>query len=128
MTAGSRRSAARTSRRSPRTWSRATTATAARTTSPGREALTLAEIAATLAAGSGKRIEYVDETLAEARSSRASYGAPDWQVDAWISTYTAIAAGELAAVSDTVERVTGRPAQSLAEFCRAHPGALAHVH
>ena len=94
----------------------------------GREALTLGEIAATLAEASGKRIEYADETLAEARSSRASYGAPDWQVDAWISTYTAIAAGELAAVSDTVERVTGRPAQTLAEFCAAHPDALAHVH
>ena len=74
----------------------------------GREALTVGEIAATLAAASGKRIEYVDETLAEARESRASYGAPDWQVEAWISTYTAIAAGELEAVSDTVERVTGR--------------------
>ena len=82
----------------------------------GREALTIAEVAETLAAASGKRIEYVDETLAEARESRGGYGAPDWQIDAWISTYTAIAAGELAGVSDTVERMTGRPAQTLGEF------------
>ena len=94
----------------------------------GREALSLGEVAATLAAASGKQVEYVDETLEQARASRASYGAPDWQVEAWISTYTAIAAGELAAISDTVQRVTGRPAQTLAEFLAAHPGALDHVH
>ena len=40
----------------------------------------------------------------------ASYGAPDWQVDAWVSTYTAIAAGEVATVSDAVPQLTGRPA------------------
>ena len=94
----------------------------------GREALTVGEVAATLAATTGKRIEYVDESFEEARASRASYGAPDWQIDAWISTYTAIAAGELAAVSDTVEQVTGTPAQTLAEFLAGHPDALAHVH
>jgi uncharacterized protein YbjT (DUF2867 family) len=93
----------------------------------GPEALTLAEIAATLSALSGKAIAYKDETLAEARASRASYGAPDWEVAAWISTYTAIAAGELETVSDTVETLTGRPPASLADFVRAHPGALDHV-
>ena len=36
-----------------------------------------------------------DETIAEARASRAPHGAPDWQVEAWISTYTAIRDGEL---------------------------------
>ena len=29
-------------------------------------------------------------------SRRAAYGAEDWQLDAWVSTYTAIAAGEVA--------------------------------
>ena len=93
----------------------------------GPEALTLGEIAATLAAASGKPIAYEDETLAEARASRAHYGAPDWQVEAWISTYTGIAAGEVATVSDTVERLAGHPPQTLAEFLRAHPDALGHV-
>ena len=87
----------------------------------------LGEIAATLAAASGKPITYKDETLAEARASRAHYGAPDWQVEAWISTYTAIAAGEVATVSDTVERLAGHPPQTLAEYLRAHPDALDHV-
>jgi uncharacterized protein YbjT (DUF2867 family) len=93
----------------------------------GPEALTMAEIAAALAALSGKPVTYKDETLEEARASRASYGAPDWQVDAWISTYTAIAAGELDAVTGAVEALTGHPPTSLADFVRAHPGCLDHV-
>lgn len=38
------------------------------------------------------------------------------QVDAWVSTYTAIAAGELATVSDAVPRLTGHPATGLREL------------
>jgi uncharacterized protein YbjT (DUF2867 family) len=77
----------------------------------GREALTLGEIAAIL----GPDVRYDPETMEEAYASRAKYGAPDWQVDAWVSTYTAIAAGELAGVTDTVERITGHPPLTLAE-------------
>jgi hypothetical protein len=61
----------------------------------------------------GQAVLVPDETRKEAFASRASYGAPDWQVEAWVSSYTAIAAGELAGVSDHVERLTGRPATSL---------------
>jgi NAD(P)H dehydrogenase (quinone) len=85
----------------------------------GREAFTLAEAAAELSRLGGPPIRYRDETLEEARASRAGYGAPDWMVEAWISTYTAIAAGDLAAVSDTVERLTGRPPVTLAEYVRS---------
>jgi hypothetical protein len=42
--------------------------------------------------------------------------APDWRYDAWVSTYTAIKAGEVAAVTDDVRRVTGHPPQSLREL------------
>lgn len=76
----------------------------------GPEALSLYEIAALLSA------RYEPETVEQAYRSRASYGAEDWLVDAWVSTYTAIAAGELAAVSDAVPRLTGRPATSFAEL------------
>jgi NAD(P)H dehydrogenase (quinone) len=93
----------------------------------GPEALTFGEMAATLSERSGKRIAYEDQTLAEARASRAAYGAPEWQVDAWISTYTAVAAGELAAVTDTVARLAGHAPQSLADYVRAHPGCMDHV-
>ena len=47
-------------------------------------------------------------------SRRAAYpDAPDWQLEAWVSTYTAIADGSCATVTDAVERVTGRPARTL---------------
>ena len=81
----------------------------------GPEALTLAEVAAVLTEYLAREISFHDETVEEAFASRASYGAPDWQVEAWVSTYTAIAAGELAGISDDVERLVGRPPLSLRE-------------
>jgi uncharacterized protein YbjT (DUF2867 family) len=74
----------------------------------GPEALTLNQVASVVSEVTGRPTRFVDETLDEAYASRASYGAPGWQVDAWVSTYTAIASGELAAVSDDVRALTGR--------------------
>ena len=82
----------------------------------GPEALTLYDVATLLTKGLRRSVSYVDETVPEAYESRAHYGAPDWQVDAWVSTYTAIRAGELERVSDDSERITGRPATSLAQL------------
>ena len=87
----------------------------------GPAALTLTEVAATISDGTGRRVQFHDETLAEAYASRASYGAPDWQVDAWVSTYTANAAGEFAQVSPDIETLTGHPATPLAEVVRRNP-------
>lgn len=81
----------------------------------GPEAITLGEAAATIAAATGRSVTYEDQSVAEAYASRAGQ-AQDWQLDAWVSTYTAIAAGELADVTDAVPRLTGRPARSLAEL------------
>jgi NAD(P)H dehydrogenase (quinone) len=39
------------------------------------------------------------ETLEEAYTSRASYGAPEWEVEGWVTSYAAIAAGEMDVVS-----------------------------
>lgn len=85
----------------------------------GPRALTLHEVAESLTRATGRKVSYHPETLDEAYASRARYGAPDWQVDAWVSTYTAIAAGELAAVSDAVHRVAGHQPMSLDDFLRA---------
>jgi NAD(P)H dehydrogenase (quinone) len=84
----------------------------------GPEALTLAEAASIVTSITGRAVSYHDETLDEAYASRASYGAPDWQVEAWVSTYTAIAAGELERVSDDIPNLLGRPATSLAQLLR----------
>jgi len=82
----------------------------------GPEALTFTEMAAIITDVTGRKVAVHDETLTEAYASRASYGAPDWQVDAWVSTYTAVAAGELSTVSGAVEELTGHPATALARL------------
>lgn len=81
----------------------------------GPVSMSLAEATLLMTRARGEEYEYVDETLAEARASRAPYGAPDWQVDAWISTYTAIASGALDVVGDGVQEVLGREPTALAE-------------
>jgi NAD(P)H dehydrogenase (quinone) len=85
----------------------------------GPEALTMTEVAQILSAASGKAVRFHDETLAEAYESRQKWHAPSWQNDAWVSTYTAIAAGEMATVSADVERITGQRALSLSEWLAA---------
>jgi NAD(P)H dehydrogenase (quinone) len=82
----------------------------------GPEALTLTVAATILSAATGRAITYHAETIDEAYASRASYGAPPWQVDAWVSTYTAIAAGELARLSNDVARLTGHQPRSLQDI------------
>ena len=82
----------------------------------GPEAITLAEAAAVMTRLLGRPVAFRDETLEEAYASRAGYGAADWQVAAWVSTYTAIASGELAGVTGDVELLTGHRPQSLAEL------------
>ncbi|MFD0854322.1 SDR family NAD(P)-dependent oxidoreductase, partial [Actinomadura adrarensis] len=81
----------------------------------GPQSLTLDEIAAIVGKATGRTVVYQQETLDEAYRSRASYGAPRWQLDAWVSTYTAIANGELAEVSEAIPRLTGHPATPLAD-------------
>ena len=88
----------------------------------GPRALSLDDIAAILTEHSGRAITYRDETVDEAYESRAVYGAPSWQVDAWVSTYTAIAAGDFATVTDDVPRLTGRPPMPLSEVIRSQAG------
>ncbi|KAA1424689.1 SDR family oxidoreductase [Mumia zhuanghuii] len=81
----------------------------------GPEALTLAEFATLMTQATGSPHRYLDETIEEARASRAHYGAPEWMVDAWISTYTAIRDGELDRVTSDVPALLGRPALTVAE-------------
>lgn len=87
----------------------------------GPEALTMEEIAEELSRVTGRTITYHNETLEEAYASRAHYGAPDWEVAGWVTTYAAIANGDLDQVSGDVEAVSGHPPMSLAEFLRRNP-------
>jgi uncharacterized protein YbjT (DUF2867 family) len=87
----------------------------------GPQALTLAEAAAVLAEVSGRPVGYRPQTVEEAWATRRPSGHPDWEIEGWVSSYTAIAAGELAAVSDVVPTLTGHPARPLATVLREHP-------
>lgn len=88
----------------------------------GPESLRMDDVATILSASRGSTVTFHDETLPEAYASREKWGAPDWQVDAWVSTYTAIASGELAVVTGNVEMITGRRPTSLAEFLAGSVG------
>jgi uncharacterized protein YbjT (DUF2867 family) len=85
----------------------------------GPEALTLREVAEVLTRVTGRPHRFEDETLEQARLSRASYGAPEWQLQAWISSYSAIRDGEVAAVTDAVPRLLGRPATTFLDAVRS---------
>ncbi|MFC7848050.1 SDR family oxidoreductase [Arthrobacter sp. NPDC057388] len=84
----------------------------------GPEDISLARAAEVLTRSTGRTVSYHHETVEEAFASRASYGAPHWQVEAWVSTYTAIAAGELAGVTPDVHGLTGQDPMTVEELVK----------
>ena len=84
----------------------------------GPEDLSMEEIVALLSKETGKDITYVDESVEEAYESRKKWPAQTWEYDAWVSTYTAIKAGEQAGVSTDIEKVLRHPASSLLDILR----------
>ncbi|HEU4396336.1 MAG TPA: NmrA family NAD(P)-binding protein [Actinomycetota bacterium] len=93
----------------------------------GPEAFTMHQAAEALSRASGRTVTYHAETLDEAYASRAGYGAPHWEVTGWVTTYAAIAAGELDVVSDAVATIAGHPPMDLAEFLRRNPATYRHL-
>jgi uncharacterized protein YbjT (DUF2867 family) len=89
----------------------------------GPEALTLDEVADRLSGALNRQVTYERETVEEAYASQASYGAPQWQLDGWVSSYTSVANGEMAEVTDHVQRLSGHPATSLTELLTRGGGA-----
>jgi nucleoside-diphosphate-sugar epimerase len=90
----------------------------------GPRAVSVRQLAELFTRTTGRPMTYHEETLEEAYASRAQFGAPAWQVDAWVSTYRQIAAGELDTVTDDIERLLGRPARSIEDYVRDHPQIL----
>ncbi len=82
----------------------------------GPRAFTLTEAAAQMTEILGRPYRYDPETLAQAYASRAKYDAPPWELDGWVTSYAAIAAGDLDTVTDAVRRLTGRPPTDFADF------------
>ena len=82
----------------------------------GPDLVTMADVAAILTEVNGTPVRFVDETVDEAYGSRASYGAPDYEVTGWVTSYLAIREGELDVLSDDVTAVTGHPPTSVRTF------------
>lgn len=93
----------------------------------GPDAITLAEAARVLGDFTGREITYAPETPDEAYASRAHYGAPAWEVAGWVTSYEAIATGEMDVVSAVVPRLTGRPARTLATYLKENPDSVSHL-
>ena len=93
----------------------------------GAQALTLAEVAEQLSHLTGFPASYQSETIEEARASRAKLNPSDWELEAWVSTYLAIARGEMSVVSHTVEALTNHAPQTLADYIHQHPESYQHI-
>ena len=93
----------------------------------GPEAITLHEAAEELSEATGRRITYRAETIEEAYSSRSGYDAPDWMVEGWVTSYVAMANGDLNVVSDAVAKLTGHAPSTFAEFLRRYPESYRHL-
>lgn len=87
----------------------------------GPRSISLAEVAEELSRATGREVRYEHETVEQAWASRAGSGAPEWEVEGWITSYTAIAAGELDVVSDAVERLAGHPPTDLRDWLPSTP-------
>lgn len=108
----------------------------------GREALTMAETADQMSAVLGRKISYHAQTPHEARTGRnmsrminlelarrekTGGGLTETELEGWVSHYLEIATGEAGTVSDAVLRLTGRPAQNVAEYLQNHPESYSHL-
>jgi len=108
----------------------------------GPEALTMEETAELLSAVLGRKISYQAQTPHEARVGRnmsrmidhemarrelTGNGITEPELEGWIHHYLQVATGEAGIVSDTVPRLTGHPAQSVAQYLRNHPESYSHL-
>ncbi|MDX6687948.1 MAG: hypothetical protein QOF86_4076 [Baekduia sp.] len=93
----------------------------------GPEAHTLTWAAEQLSVATGREVTFEDESMQEAYASRAAFDARDFEVDGWVTSYAAVATGEMDVVGDAVPRVAGHPAQDLPGWLAANPKAWAHL-
>ncbi|OMQ16716.1 hypothetical protein A7K94_0200705 [Modestobacter sp. VKM Ac-2676] len=77
----------------------------------GPESLSLARTAELLAHGTGRPVVHREVAIDEAAA-----GTEGFERDLTALTFQRVRAGSFAGVTETVERVTGRPARTLATF------------
>lgn len=80
---------------------------------------TMADLAATVSAITGREVPYKDVSPEEHRAILAGAGLPEPVVDLLVSGDQSIARGELDDASGTLDRLIGRPPTTLAEVLRS---------
>jgi len=84
----------------------------------GPVAQTMAEIADELALATGRPISYRARTLEQESIEN---------IEAAVSRFAAIAAGEMDVVTDTVAKLTGHEPQMFSKYLRQHPESYEHI-
>ncbi|GAA2135540.1 NAD(P)H-binding protein [Kitasatospora kazusensis] len=90
----------------------------------GPAGLTHAEIAGQLGAVVGREVTYRAAEPAAALAGMLGAGWDTWRAEGMVELYGLYAAGHASAVSPDVEKLTGRPARSFAEFAAEHAAVL----
>lgn len=84
----------------------------------GPEALSHSEIAAILSEETMRAITFVDVPAAAAREAMLAQHIPERLVDAMLELYDVYRSGHSSEVTDTVEKITGRPPHTFRQFAR----------
>jgi uncharacterized protein YbjT (DUF2867 family) len=90
----------------------------------GPAALTFAQVAETFSAVLGQSVRYVNLTDEQLKAGLLASGQPSWQATALVELNTYARQGHSSVVTDTVERVGGRPARTLEQWAQDHAAAF----
>jgi uncharacterized protein YbjT (DUF2867 family) len=86
----------------------------------GPAALGIAEVAQILSEAVAREFKYVDVPEDAARDGMLQAGVPKWQVEALMELHAINKQNRWAAVTSDIEKVTGKPATTFAQFARDH--------
>jgi uncharacterized protein YbjT (DUF2867 family) len=90
----------------------------------GPAALTFAHVAETFSRVLARAVRYVNLTDEQLKAGLMASGQPNWQATALVELNTYARQGHASVVTDTVERVGGRPARTLEQWVRDHAEAF----
>ena len=90
----------------------------------GPEAITYRRVAEVLSEVTGRQVDFIPVPDEVARQNLIANGVPEWFADQVVILFGLIRAGAASAVTNTVEKVTGRAARSLAQFARDFAGVF----
>ena len=90
----------------------------------GPEALSHAEMAATLSDALGRKVNFVSVSPRAMREGLSRTPMPSWQADGLVEDYAHYDRGEASAVTSGVQDATGAPPRLFADFARGFAGAF----